>query len=278
MIDINEIEFKKFPGGELHITNKWQRDWEQERFNQNTVVCRIQSSDDFIKLALFTDAYKRVFKKLPDNLLIPYIPYARQDRVPVWGEALSIKVFSTLLNTLGYPRITVVDPHSDVSTALIENVEIIPQWDIWNLILRQEFEKALPFDLISPDAGALKKIYNLQKCLAVGGCNNIRVGTKHRDVETGQITGTTVDGEAKNPVGIVVDDICDGGRTFVELGKILREQYQGLYLVITHGIFSNGFDELLKYYDGIYCTNSWCKNTEAPKDVHVTSLEKYIDL
>ena len=258
MFGINTIEFKKFPGGELHITDSWQREWEQKRFNQGKVICRIQSSDDFIKLCLFTDAYKRVFKKLPEELILPYIPYARQDRVPVWGEALSIKVFANLLNSLEYPCVTVLDPHSDVSTALINNVNIIPQWDYWafKLISLDAANKLDKFDLISPDAGALKKIYNLQSRLG-NRTKTIRIGMKHRDVETGKITGTSVDGQPFYKTGIIVDDICDGGRTFVELAKVLRDQYETLILCITHGIFSNGYDELFKYFDKIYSTNSW---------------------
>lgn len=30
-----------------------------------------------------------------------------------------------------------------------------------------------------------------------------------------------------------------------------------MYLIVTHGIFSKGFEELSKYFDGIYCTNSY---------------------
>jgi ribose-phosphate pyrophosphokinase len=53
-----------------------------------------------------------------------------------------------------------------------------------------------------------------------------------------------------------VDDICDGGRTFIEISKAL-DGYQGeLYLFVTHGIFSKGFEELFKHFTKIYTTNS----------------------
>jgi ribose-phosphate pyrophosphokinase len=57
----------------------------------------------------------------------------------------------------------------------------------------------------------------------------------------------------------IVDDICDGGRTFTEVAKAIKEnkKYTGkIYLVVTHGIFSAGFDFLVQYFDGIYTTNS----------------------
>jgi ribose-phosphate pyrophosphokinase len=56
---------------------------------------------------------------------------------------------------------------------------------------------------------------------------------------------------------VIVDDICDGGRTFLEMQKTIRSERiylfgDKIYLVVTHGIFSAGFDELKKHFDGIY--------------------------
>ena len=264
MIDINKLEFKKFPGGELHITDSWIKDG--TILQDNTVICRIQSSDDLMKLCLFTDAFKRVFEKLP-RLVIPYFPYARQDRVPAEGEALSVKVFANIINSLKYPSVTILDPHSDVCTALIENVEVLPQWNIWGsqLVKWSAEDKLDNFDLISPDAGALKKIYKLQEYVGSSRCRNIRIGMKHRDTQTGKITGTSVDGQPFNKTGIIVDDICDGGGTFILLAKELNKVNNNpqihfdskLELYVTHGIFSKGVDELLKNYRIIYTTNSF---------------------
>lgn len=281
MINVNNLEFKKFPGGELHLTNKWYNDFYLElnpidrKDDVDNVICRIQNSDDFMKLCLFTDAFKRLWKL--NNLIIPYIPYARQDRIPVTGEALSIKVFTDLLNNLGYSKVTVLDPHSDVSTALINNVNIIPQCSIWSnqLIWLYNNNFITDFDLISPDAGALKKIYKLHEYVKEK-CKNIRIGMKHRDVLTGQITGTSIIGEAEAKTCIIVDDICDGGRTFIELAKVIRKDYDKLILCITHGIFSNGFDELFKYFDQIYTTNSWNPNLESKDKLHVIPVESIL--
>ena len=53
-------------------------------------------------------------------------------------------------------------------------------------------------------------------------------------------------------------DICDGGRTFIELAKAIKERTQDseIYLVVTHGIFSAGLYDLSAYCNKIYCTNS----------------------
>ena len=38
-----------------------------------------------------------------------------------------------------------------------------------------------------------------------------------------------------------------------------------IYLIVTHGIFSQGFLKLGEYFDGIFCTNSY-------KDINTESL------
>jgi ribose-phosphate pyrophosphokinase len=64
-------------------------------------------------------------------------------------------------------------------------------------------------------------------------------------------------------VFVIVDDICDGGRTFIEVAKAIRKNrptpiYQDkIFLVVSHGIFSNGLYELSKWVDGVWSTNSF---------------------
>lgn len=269
MIDINKLEFKKFPGGELHITDQWTKNG--LILQDNTVLCRICNSEDLMKLCLFTDAFKRATGRMPCRLVLPYIPYARQDRVANFGEALSIKVFANILNSLGYRQVFVLDPHSDVCTALIENVKILPQWDIFSDSIMEGV------DLISPDAGALKKIYKLQEAVKARGIDvPVRTATKHRDTQTGYISNTTLDGEPINKTCVVVDDICDGGGTFLALSKVLQEQYDKCILMVTHGIFSKGLEELSKVYDRILATNSFNGELKAEGNLRVISVEKLL--
>lgn len=61
------------------------------------ITTRIKSSDDIMRLLLATNAIHNTGEK-NISVFIPYMPYARQDRVMVTGEPLSIKVFASLLN------------------------------------------------------------------------------------------------------------------------------------------------------------------------------------
>lgn len=114
--------------------------------------------------------------------------------------------------------------------------------------------------LVSPDAGASKKIYKLAEQIGYKG--DIITCSKDRDKD-GKLTKTIVpitDNIIKSKKDyIIIDDICDGGATFINIAKELKKLYNcnKIYLIVTHSIFSKGFEELSKYFDGIYCTNSY---------------------
>ena len=118
--------------------------------------------------------------------------------------------------------------------------------------------KTLPV-IVSPDAGSLKKIYKVVD--QFGLKTDIVIASKHRDLE-GKITHTEVPlrEEHDGRDFLIIDDICDGGRTFVEISKEIERTLSNtsgdVNLVVTHGIFSAGFTELENYFDKIYCTNS----------------------
>jgi ribose-phosphate pyrophosphokinase len=103
------------------------------------------------------------------------------------------------------------------------------------------------------------------------GVEHIAFADKVRDTKTGRISGTSVSSELPKLPILVVDDICDGGRTFVELGKALAEvSSQPRYLYVTHGIFSKGFEELDLYYERIFTAYNWNQSTINDKLTTIT--------
>lgn len=277
----NQVSFKswKFPGGEWGV-----RILDPIIYHEVNIIQRINSSDNFFELAIAVDALRRVgVKKI--NLTLPYVPYARQDRVMTVGESLSIKVFADLLNSLNFDSVNILDPHSSVTPALINNVVVnnnheLVDWSIktWlNTNLTSSKGQTKNFMLVAPDAGASKKIEEVAKY--IGYERLIITGKKNRELSTGKITHTSIDMEnlSWEPACFIVDDICDGGRTFIELAKVLRQKGASeVYLIVTHGIFSAGFEELGQHLDGIYTTNSfrdinpneWIKNHKPIAHVH----------
>jgi ribose-phosphate pyrophosphokinase len=249
-----EIQFKSFTfsGGEPHIIINPNFD-----MSRSIIVShRLNSFNDLGLLCLAVDALYRLEAKL-ETLIIPYFPSARQDRVMVKGEPLSVKVYADIINALNFKKVIVFDAHSEVTLAVLNNCELITNHKFVEKVVQEIGNNVI---LISPDGGALKKIYKVSEFL--GGIEVIEC-SKSRDVKTGKLTGFKVyadDLQGKDC--LIVDDICDGGGTFIGLAEELRNKNAGkLYLAISHGIFSNGFDDL-NCFERIFTTDSF-KNMES---------------
>ena len=259
-----------FSGGEEHVrfVNK-----PNELINLVQITARLTSSSELMKLIIAVDALKRLFgSKLSIELICPYFPYARQDRVCVEGEALGASVMANLLNSLSFDKVTIWDAHSEVTPALITNVVNIGQEAIIERCLSlTALLKSKSVTLISPDAGATKKTQNVAKYF--GGGIEVLQAEKVRDLTSGAITHTDLHGDVSGKDVLIVDDICDGGRTFLELAKVLkRKGSNSISLFVTHGIFSKGlavFDGLI---DHIYTTDSFIDFSKDDKLLNDTKL------
>ena len=236
-----------FSGGEPHI--KIQSDFD---INEAvTITHRLNSFNDLGLLCVTVDALRRMDVKII-NLFIPYFPAARQDRVMIPGEPLSVKVYADILNAMNLNRVTFFDAHSEVTPALVNNCEVIPNHKFIAEVLKTIGSNV---KLISPDGGALKKIYKVSEFL--GGIEVVEC-SKSRDLKTGKLSGFKVyNDDLKGMNCLIVDDICDGGGTFIGLAEELKEKNAGkLFLAVSHGIFNKGFDDL-KCFDGIFTTDSF---------------------
>ncbi|MCV9932009.1 ribose-phosphate diphosphokinase [Flavobacterium sp. LS1R47] len=261
-----EIDFKSFifSGGEPHIKINPDFDVNQKI----TITHRLNSFNDFGLLCLAVDALRRMDVKVID-LFIPYFPAARQDRVMIKGEPLSVKVYADIINAMQLNKVFVFDAHSEVTPALVNNCEVIPNHTFIATVIKTIGSNV---KLISPDGGALKKIYKVSEFL--GGVDVVEC-SKSRDVKTGRLSGFKVyEDDLKGIDCLIVDDICDGGGTFVGLAEELKKKNAGkLYLAVSHGIFNKGF-EVLDCFDKIFTTNSF-KDFEG-ESVEVIKLSELI--
>lgn len=244
----NSIDFQSFTfsGGEPHlkITSDLQA------VSEVTITHRINSFNDMGFVLIAVDALRR--SGIQDiNLVIPYFPAARQDRVMVAGESLSVKVYADLINNLQLKQVSIFDAHSEVAIALLNNCNAINNHAFVHKVVAQ----IGTVKLISPDGGALKKIYKV--AAALDGIEVVE-GSKSRDVKTGQLSGFKVyTDDLEGSDCLVVDDICDGGGTFMGLATELKNKNAGkLYLAVSHGIFSKGLEALSQHFELIFTTDS----------------------
>ena len=233
---------------------------------QDSFIKITQSVTSFADLELVINAVAAIKNKYGNKPTITwYCPYflgARSDRqFETRGVHYLRDVICPIVNSLELDRVEFLDPHSDVLPSLVKNSFVI---DNKELIMKAIKDFSLlsgkKITLVAPDGSAEKKLYNtVSKIYKVNSHLEIIGCSKHRDVETGRITGYKIpEFDYEGRVLLAVDDICDGGRTFVELAKALKgKEYKSLNLLVTHGIFSAGFDELFANFDHIYTTNSY---------------------
>lgn len=257
------LETKTFSGGEESVRILEDLTKEVTRTdNIVSITAKIKNSSDLIKLLLLNDAICRIIPKcatLCKLLELDYLPYARQDRVCNSGESFSLKVLANLINACEFDTVYIDDPHSDVATALINNCKALHQRDCVRVlcVTNDDFSRFVSSStLVSPDAGSNKKIAEVCKMLGKGSF--VRAD-KLRDMSTNNISETVVYADKLAGNYLIVDDICDGGRTFIALAKELKAKGAdkvGLY--VTHGIFSYGKKVLTEAgIDYIFAKNDW---------------------
>lgn len=262
-------EINKFPDGQQQVIIKSN----YNNFSYLTISSRLNNFKDLELLICVTKSLNNLGIK-DISVEIPYCLGSRSDRKFCKGDNNYLKdVICPIINSLNFTSVAVTDPHSDVLEACLNNYNKIPNTELvmWSLTDLYGFKGNLNtgYILISSDAGANKKIYSLAEHILYSG--DIITCSKHRDAD-GKIIKTEVPYFDLSKDVIIVDDICDGGRTFIEIGKTIKERQENferqtpretgkvpgkLYLIVTHGIFSKGYDELNRYFDHIYCTNSY---------------------
>lgn len=236
------VKVWKFPAGEVGV--KVENTLFPENAKRALITLRWEGNDDILALTQLVDAVRHLgVEKIV--LDIPYFPYSRQDRRCFTGEGHALKMVANIVNSLGFERVYTQDAHSYVLEALVDNLTNIEQHICAEKLPHHKI-------LVAPDNGASKKIYKLSD-----GLCKVVVADKRRDN-----TGKIVDVKVELPIAeyndklCVVDDLCDGGATFIELGKEIRKTVFGeVNLYVTHGFFTKGVDELRKLYNNIYVHN-----------------------
>lgn len=219
------------------------------------VLLRPTSLASFMAAMFWVDAVTERRNFIP-HLALPFVPGARQDRLNDTGDYLfTAKSVAKELNARNFPSVTVLDPHSEVTPALIDRCRVVHAADCINPPAGKYAA------VIAPDAGAEKRAGMVARKLGVPLIH----AWKTRDVATGAITGFGLDvSVARDARGwiatkplLVVDDICDGGGTFTGLAAAIQKSVEvELHLFTTHGIYSKGLGALAEHFSHIYCTDS----------------------
>lgn len=236
------IEVMYYPAGEPYIKDI--------PADTDRLIVRPKSMDALMAALFLMDARKI------KHLCLPYFPGARQDRINQEGDMLfTARSVARILNDLTV-SVSILDPHSDVVPALLNDCRV---YGAHHAIAADAYFLAPNYvGVIAPDAGSVRRATKVAELMQV---KEVLQGWKHRDTDTGKITGfglapSQLVRTGQRPHYLVVDDICDGGGTFIGLAAEIERAGLTADLYVTHGIFSQGTRELLKHYEKIFTTDS----------------------
>lgn len=257
MVDLSDFKVSNYPDGHKHVVST------MDLKGDTRLTASIRNFDDLFLIAQI----KRIHPELT-TLAIKYLLAGRCDRRFSPGEALDLEIVCEFISRLGFDEVRVLKPHSAKTLeCLLHGYE----WDETQALIDMcvgDINRGIvrpKICFVSPDAGAAHWIqkYNLEPLIQ---------GSKKRNIQ-GAVTGVEfiyqpfyskepIDELKKNadcPNFVIVDDLCDGGGTFIAIAKAIHGVAHNakVYLVVTHAIFSKGLAVFDGHIERIYCTDSF---------------------
>ena len=174
------------------------------------------------------------------ELYMPFLPYGRQDKSISNDSTFALCSFANFINHLKFDEVSSLDTHNaDNASHFINNFkDEFPRGHIEHAMFKSNSTMT-----VYPDDGARKRYQGMLHW-------HYAVGHKTRDPKTGYITSYHLDSEGTSVDGqnvLIVDDICDGGMTFIKLANELTQQgARVITLYTTHGIYSKGLKPMVE--------------------------------
>lgn len=227
MIYLNNVKVNitKFPNGESLI-NSENLNIDNE---VNTIKIKFENDEDITRLIFLKGHLDDLNVKC--KLVVGYMPYSRMDRTEGM-TVFTLKHLCRLINNLRFEEVTIYEPHSEVSIALLDRVKVINMSkNLAKTVLDKINKNNELVYLVYPDAGAAKRYSKQIKY------DKVLTANKERDFKTGHIKRLDINGiiEDKNFKAVIVDDLCSKGGTFILTAEKLKEMgADEIYLAVTH--------------------------------------------
>ncbi|MFH1521909.1 MAG: ribose-phosphate diphosphokinase [archaeon] len=249
-----KVEKSFFLEGELRVRIK------EDLKGEEVIIISNITTENILEFLFIVDATKRMRAKIK-RIIIPFLSYARQDRLYTRGESVSGAVICSILKSLKVP-IVIFDVHSLRLRKYLkfENISLLP-------ILIDELPKK-DWVVISPDKGGVERAKKIAKTLGAPLLTIKKVRNNHINM--------WLDKELPREDVLIVDDMISSGTTILKAVKILKKKgAKNIYCISTHGLFiGEARNKLLKSgIKKIFVTNSL--PIKSSKQIRVKKIEKF---
>lgn len=238
------MKIENYPDGSKYVIND---------NNEESLVYPINTYEDLFLLKSIKDANPNL-----KEITIPCMFQQQHDRRFNQNESFELKLVCDFINSCNFEKIKVFHPHSDVTSALLNNVEITDN----NYFIREVLQnlvnngnKNLEDNLIlmSSDAGGFKPLMKLCKQLNWQGETYSASKAREKDKLIQIVDRTDFGGKDI----LIIDDICVYGGTFIGLAKLLNGRNIGnLYLAVSHITVKDPNPEIFNLFQKVFTTNS----------------------
>jgi len=249
--NIAEYESRTFPDGEIYFKINSELKGEDVYIVQTGCP---EPNDAIMEMILAAEAARNLGAGKIVGV-IPYIPYARQDKRFKEGEALSLNAISSMMQALGFEKLITVDAHhvkeyGDYDLYGLKAVNVSAGTLLADFVKESQGLKDL--FIVSPDFGASEMI---EKAAKESGCESGQLDKKRKSDYEVEMTGE-LDVKGKNV--LVLDDIISTGGTMLNAIKKAREAgAEKVFCAATHGVFAkDSLAKLGKAADYLVTTDS----------------------
>ncbi len=180
-------------------------------------------------------------------------PARGQDR----GLPFGAKVYADVLNGFHIDQVIAFDPHSPVIVGLVDRLTVVPSEQVVHDAVLAGSDYS---GIIAPDKGAVARASLVAD---TAGLPLFRA-EKHRNPDTGKLDGFSCEPLPETGRLLVVDDICDGGGTFMGLAGSTGLPKERLGLWVSHGVFSGRAPQLADHFGEIVTTDSYPAQQDVP--------------
>jgi ribose-phosphate pyrophosphokinase len=192
---------------------------------------------------IMIDALKRASAKRI-TVVLPFYPYARQDKKHRGREPISARLIADLLRTAGAQRLMTVDLHTDQIQGFFDG----PVDHLFAQPLLTGYVGARYIDdnltVVSPDSGRVRTAERWADRL--GGAPIAFIHKTRDPSRPNQVVANRVVGDVADRTCIVVDDMIDTGGTISKAVKqVLAAGAKKVIVAATHGVLSDPAAERL---------------------------------